>query len=108
MMSMFADAEIGGARVKRFFTHGAVGKDFHRGHTMTAEEVLAIQPTNRRALAEQGYIEIWPKPVDAEPINADRHVVHNGGGRYDVIAGAKLNSAALTRDEAEELAKRPN
>lgn len=103
MMTMIADADVGGARVQRYFNHARVGKEFHRGNSLTAAEVLAILPTNRRALAEQGYIEIWPKAVDAE-----RHVVHNGGGRYDVIAGTKLNGAPLTRDEAEDLATRPN
>ena len=102
-MLHISDDDVGGARVRRIFT--AAGRTLRAGDTLTRDEVLAMR--NRRTLAEIGAIEIWPRTMGGIA-DAERHIVHNGGGRFDVIAGHKLNARPLTKDEAEELATRPN
>jgi hypothetical protein len=104
------DAEIGGGVVRRRFNMtvpGAAGVvSVVPGTKLAAEQILAMPIGNRRGLVRMGHIDVFPKAA-ALP-DAERHIVHNGGGRYDVIAGVKLNAAVLTREEAEELATRPN
>lgn len=102
-MLQITDQDIGGARVRQKFTRA--GEVLFAGKQLTADEVLAIPMANRRALADAGYIEIFPRP----PITSvgERHIVHLGRGQYDVIQGLKLNQAPLSKDEAEELATRP-
>jgi hypothetical protein len=103
------DAEIGGGVVRRRFNMtvaGAVGVvSMIPGARLTAEQILAMPIGNRRGLVRMGHIDVFPKT--AAPPEAERHIVHNGGGRYDVIAGVKLNDRVLDREEAEELATRP-
>lgn len=101
-MLHISDDDVGGARVRRIFT--AAGRALRAGDMLTRDEVLAMR--NRRTLAEISAIEIWPRATGIA--DAERHIVHNGGGRFDVIAGHKLNERPLTKDEAEELATRPN
>lgn len=104
------DTEIGGGVVRRRFNMTFPGRDgvvsMVPGTPLTAEQILAMPIGNRRGLVRMGHIDVFPRM--AAPPDAERHIVHNGGGRYDVIAGVKLNAAALTREEAEELATRPN
>jgi hypothetical protein len=113
MTPVLKDADIGGGVVLRRFQFGA---DRPGGGTkLTAAQVLSMNPKNRRELVRLGYLSVFPRAdtlpdyQPADPLaGAERHIVHNGGGRYDVIAGVKLNDAALSREEAEELATRPN
>jgi hypothetical protein len=96
-MLKISDADIGGARVRRLFQGG----QYRAGQMLSAEEVLSFR--NRQTLAEQGYIELFPKATATADM--ERHVVSRGAGKYDVIAGVKLNDQLLTKDEAEELAR---
>lgn len=95
------DGDIGGARVRRVFSLG--GRHLMASDMMTADEVRAIPTANRRALTEQQYIEIWPSHESAAA-DMPRHIVSRGAGKYDVIAGVKLNEHLLSKDEAEALA----
>lgn len=98
-----SEHDIGGARVRRVFRRGE--KALMAGHILSAAEVMAIAPANRRALREAGFIDIFPKgPVESV---GERHIVHMGGGNHDVIEGKKLNDAPLSKDEAEDLATQP-
>lgn len=103
-----AESDIGGARVRRVFTRGT--EQLFAGTILSAAEVCAFAPANRRALREAGFIEIFPRgPVESVGVGSDaeRHIVHMGGGKYDVIAGVKLNASPLTKEEAEDLATAP-
>lgn len=95
------DSAIGGGVVQRRFKIG--DRPVFVGTRLSRGEILAIR--NRRTLIGGGAISVYP-PAIAEP--GERHIVHNGGGRYDVIEGRKLNSGPLSKDEAEDLATRPN
>ena len=99
-MLQIAEADIGGARVRRIFTMN--GRSMRAGETLTGEQVRALPTGNRQALVEAQYIELWPAHRHAE--GAERHVVSRGGGRYDVYEGVKLNEHGLSKEEAEELA----
>lgn len=90
---------IGGAKVVRAFTMG--GDTLKPGHVLTREEVLAMPPANRNALAESGRISVFP-PMPA--ILTQRHVVSVGFGRYNVIEGRMVNDLPLTKEEALALA----
>lgn len=101
---MITDHEIGGAVTQRRFTNA--GTVLPVGARMTREDVMAIPASNRRALALNGFIAVHPRGDASAPTSDKRHIVHNGGGRFDVIAGHKLNDAPMTKEEAEELAAR--
>jgi hypothetical protein len=104
-MLLIGSTEIGGGFVRKAFSIGAERQP--AGAPLTAEQIGAL--ANRRALISKGFIAVYPKAGEASaPLTGQRYVVHTGGGRYDVIAGAKLNESALTKTEAEELAANPN
>jgi hypothetical protein len=95
------DGEIGGGVVRRRFTMN--GESVAPGTKLTRDQILAMPINNRRALVRNKNIDVFPPaPIVAGP--GVRHVVHNGGGRFDVIVGVKLNDRALTREEAEAIA----
>ncbi len=98
MPTMIGSNEIGGAFVRRSFTVG--GERLAVNTRLSAEQVNAWP--NRRALISRGYLAVFPP--DNAAARGDRHIVHNGGGRFDVIVGHKLNDSPLTREQAEELA----
>lgn len=101
--------DIGGAIVRRRFT--SHGKDLMNGMVLAAGEVALINPNNRKALIDNGFIQIFPKPVrshleaDVDKVQAERHVVSLGFGRWDVIEGKKINKEPLTREQAQALAE---
>lgn len=98
------DHDVGGARVRRTFTRS--GETMRMGQMLSAAEVLAIPITNRRALSDSNFIEVFPRgPLESV---GENHIVHLGRGQFDVIRGVKLNAAPLTKDDAEELATRPS
>ena len=99
-MLMIGNSDIGGAFVRIAFNID--GKRLMPRTHLTADQVQSW--SNWRALERSGRIVVYPPVPDAAPgVNA-RHVVHNGGGRYDVIVGQKLNETPLTREQVEELA----
>lgn len=103
MMGLESRDQIGGGIVRRIWNMGPPV-----GTILSPEQIVKIPIGNRRSLIRNGKLDIFPPaPARAMP-DAERHIVHNGGGRYDVIVGVKLNSAALTREEAEDLATRPD
>lgn len=97
MPTMIGSKEIGGGLVGRPFR---VDGELLPVNTRLTPELIKAWP-NRRALINSGQIAVFPP--DNKPSGA-RHVVHNGGGRFDVIVGHKLNESPLTREQAEELA----
>lgn len=103
---IIADHDIGGARVRRVFTRGS--RHLRGGDMLSGDEVRAIPVANRRALIDAGYIEVWPKSGEAAGSAGERHIVHRGKGQFDVIAGVKLNAEPMSKEDAEELATRPN
>jgi hypothetical protein len=56
--AMFADADIGGARVCREFTYRR--ETFKPSRRLSPDEVLAISARNRQALVDGGFLEIIP------------------------------------------------
>lgn len=104
---MLKERDIGGAYVRRLFTRGK--ETLTAGRNLSREEVLAIPPVNRRALIDQGKLELYPLAPRLED-GAAVKVIAPGEkkGTYNVIAGRIINTAPLTRDEAEELATKPN
>ena len=101
---MFPDSDVGGAKVVRPFLRN--GERLAAGHQMSADEFLAIPFANRRALVDSNYVVVSPKAISLP--DAQKYIVHRGGGHFDVIAGQKLNTQPLSKDEAEDLATRPN
>lgn len=102
------DDQIGGAVARRRIDRGQL-PPITAGQRLTRDEVLAIPTANRRALVATE--RLWLLPIDAAAPagrSADRHIVQVGRGQYDVFAGVKLNSEPLTKDDAEELATRPD
>ena len=98
-----SEPDIGSGRVRRGFRRGE--EWLPAGKMLTAADVLAIAPANRRALSEAGFIELYPRgPVESV---GQRHIVHLGRGQYDVIHGVKLNAQPLSKEEAEDLATQP-
>ena len=98
MPTMIGSKEIGGGLVRRPFR--VDGEMLPINTRLTPEQIEAWP--NRRALINNGSIAVFPP--DPAAANGARHIVHNGGGRFDVIAGHKLNDSPLTREQAEELA----
>lgn len=105
---MLEPDDIGGARVRRTFTRGA--QIMRRGDTLNAEDICSMGANNRRALINAGYIEVWPKsPIQSIGSGSgSRHIVYLCRGQYDVIEGRKLNEKPLSKEDAEELATRPD
>lgn len=91
--------EIGGAVVRRRFTHGP--RTMQIGEILTAMQCREIPVANFNALVTQKKLELYPM-VAANP-NAKRYAIHMGMGRWDVIEGNKLNAEPLSREEAEAM-----
>ncbi len=103
MMLRLAEAEIGGAVVRRTFTMS--GTQVRRGDELTREQVLSIGRPNRQALIDKNFLDVFPLSRAAPVVEAeDRHVVSLGFGKFDVVEGRKLNDAPLTKDQAQALA----
>lgn len=99
------ETQIGGAYVRRPFTMG--GKVFDtKSKPLSRDELLAIPRSNRRALIDQGKLELFPaSPGMASTATAtEKFAIHRGGGAWDVIEGVRLNKDALTKEEAVALA----
>lgn len=104
-----AQRDIGGAVVRRRFSQG--GRELTNGMVLSPGEVEAIKPNNRKALLDNGYIQIFPRPArshleaDLEVVPTVRHAISIGFGRWDVIEGKKINAEPLTRELAAALAR---
>ncbi len=97
----FTRDAIAGGLVQRAFTAG--NSHYRAGDRLAAEAILAMPPSNMRALVENRFIELFPK----HEVAGERFIVPADKGHFNVIVGHKLNSAPLSRDEAEDLATRP-
>ena len=53
----------------------------------------------------QGRLMPIPVTEEIEELYGTRFPRHRGAGKWDVIQGKKLNSKALTKDEADKLVK---
>lgn len=102
-MLKIADEDIGGAKVRRTFTMGP--RRLFAGDTLSREEVLALPLSNRVALTDANYFDVWVKAPNAVLPDAERFIVRTGQGLYNVVAGHKLNDEPMTKEEAERLAK---
>jgi hypothetical protein len=99
-MLLIGQKEMGGGFVRLSFT--ANGKRLTPGTRLTPEQIKSFG--NHRRLIDAGFLSVFPPSGD----EGVRHVVHVGGGRYDVLVGHKINDGPLTKEEAEELATRPS
>lgn len=104
-----AQRDIGGAIVRRRFSQS--GKELTNGMVLSPGEVENMNPNNRRALQDNGFIQIFPKPArshleaDLNAVPMQRHAISIGFGKWDVIEGRKVNAEPLTREQAYALAK---
>ena len=107
--------ELAGAVVRRPFSKG--GERVPIGTVLSAEDFLAIgYPVRRifvansqltpfyRRPGDPAYMPPPPRDIEAAP-EAAHHIIHRGGGRFDVVKGIILNDAPLTREAAEAIAK---
>ena len=101
---MIAEQDIGGAVVRRRFDLS--GRTVLAGAYISRDQLMKIPAANRRALVNGKFIAPYPRAALAEE-SGERHVVHRGGGAYDVIVGRKINDTPMSKDEADELATRP-
>lgn len=99
-MLQIADKDIGGARIARTFTRNGIQLK-RNGPDLTAEEVLSINPPNRKALIDSNFIEVYPKA--SAPIGTEKFIVGIGKNQFNVIEGRVLNKAPLSREEADKL-----
>jgi hypothetical protein len=95
-----AEQDIGGGRVRHAFTMGS--NHLKAGYELSSDMVRSIPSANRNALIDAGMLEVFPRPqgqFDTAPLPL--HAFHIGGGRFDLIAGRKVNSEPVTREEAD-------
>lgn len=104
MIEIF-DQDIGGARVRRTFTNGI--QHLKAGDQLSRDDILGMPRANRRALADSGYIEVYPRAPAGEP--TERIVIGvgkiDGKDKYNVIEGRVINKTPLSINEAEKLAR---
>lgn len=94
---------LGGAVVRR--AYNAAGQRIAAGSVLSADAFMAIGYAVRRLFVREGQITPFYLPRHAGPGTC--HIIHRGGGRYDVVRGVMLNDEALTREDAETLAATP-
>lgn len=94
---------LAGAVVRRPFNRG--GERIYTGAVLTRDAFLSIGHAVRRIFVREGRVTPFYIPdTAAPPPPGTRHVIHRGGGRYDVVHGVLLNTYPLSREEAETLA----
>lgn len=99
-MLHITEENIGGAYVRRTFTNN--GRQMKRGDpALTREEVLSIPRSNRVALIEGVFIEVYPMA----PGGSERFMINVGNNEYNVIEGRVVNTDPLQRKEAEKLVR---
>ena len=97
--------EYGGVALRTF---SAAGGRLPPGSEISAELALTWPVQNRRALEESKVIR-WHSQAVSQQRNqtVSAHVVHRGGGRFDVIEGIVINDEPLTKEQADALAGVP-
>jgi hypothetical protein len=94
---------LAGAVVRRGFSQR--GEKVPGGAVLSAEAFMAIGYAVRRIFVREGRVTPFFVPEAAAPLPPGQpHLIHRGGGRYDVIHGVQLNADVLTKEEAEALA----
>ena len=96
---------LAGAVVRRAFSMR--GSRVMGGTVLSADAFMAIGYAVRRIFVRDGQITPIYAPESAlPPPQGQAHIIHRGGGRYDVIVGTALNDEPLSKDEAESIAAR--
>lgn len=97
-------SQIGGAIVRRTFSCG--DRQLRNGERLSAEQVLAMPISNRNALVDKKYMDLFPKGGDASGAAAsgERFVISMGFGKYMVIEGRKITDGPIDREQAYALA----
>lgn len=94
---------LAGAVVRRAYNSG--GKAVPSGTVLGPDQFLSIGYAIRRLFVRENRLTPIYVPADKAPLPiGTAHVLHRGGGRYDVIWGTQLNAEVLSKDEAEALA----
>jgi hypothetical protein len=97
---------LGGAVVRRAYT--ANGERIYAGKVLSVEAFMSIGYAVRRLFVREQRITPFYQPTATlPPPPGTNHVIHRGGGRYDVVRGSVLNTDFLSREEAEALAGQP-
>jgi D-lyxose ketol-isomerase len=91
---------IAGAIVRKPYGQGA--QRVLAGTVLSTAAYAAIKYTIKRLWLRDGQITPFYVPRHA---SNERHVIHRGGGRYDVVHGTVLNAEPLSREAAEALAQ---
>jgi hypothetical protein len=96
---------IAGAVVRKPYGQGA--QRVYAGTVLTLEAFARIGHVVKRIWVRDGTVTPFYVPAHVSPDGASGHLIHRGGGRYDVIHGVQMNAEPLSREEAEALAQQP-
>ena len=97
--------ELAGAIVRRPFNAG--GARVLSGAILSPEAFWSIGYAVRRLFVREERITPFYQRAGAAAGAVERHTIHRGGGRYDVVEGVLLNDEPLSREAAESLAASP-
>jgi hypothetical protein len=100
MSDIIPGYDIAGAVVRKPFGSGT--QRVYPGTMLSRAAYAAIGHAVKRIWLREG--QIVPFYVPKNTIG-QRHVIHRGGGRYDVVHGTVLNAEPLSREDAETLAQ---
>lgn len=87
---------IGGGVVRRSFLLG--DRRVTAGTPLARDQILAMPVANRKALIENGFIEVYPMRA------GERFISPAAKGLYHVVEGQRITTEPLPRDQAEQLA----
>lgn len=93
---------VGGALVTRPFTLN--GERLKSGTVLDAKATMAIPVMNRRALANRGFIEIFPDPTD----KGSFYVIDIGLGKFGVVQGHIVSEDIMNAKDARAMAEKYN
>jgi hypothetical protein len=103
MIDAIPGYHLAGAVVRRSYSQG--GERVSSGAVLTRDAFLSIGHAVRRLFVREGRVTPFYVPAEAAPPPpGERHVIHRGGGRYDVVHGVLLTELPVTREGAEALA----
>lgn len=99
----FPGFTLSGALVARGYESGT--GPVRAGTVLSAEQFHALNWAVRRLWVRDGNLLPIYTPTDQAPRPlGERHVIHRGAGRYDVVQGQQINVDPLSREQAEALA----